>query len=182
MSQFLQGIWTSVIEYETPRLVKIHNRKLGLARRLIQISIITYVLVYALFLQKGYQEFTRVESSVTVKIKGVTKSELGAGTNLDQSKQILNFYCKKNNCFVCCCFQFCYFVFVFAIESNARAPTIAQLVSVHATKCKNKNKIKYQNILSKLKFDFCVADAIKDRNINHKSLKCERSFPMISIR
>ena len=87
MSQFLQGIWTSVIEYETPRLVKIHNRKLGLARRLIQISIITYVLVYALFLQKGYQEFTRVESSVTVKIKGVTKSELGAGTNLDQSKQ-----------------------------------------------------------------------------------------------
>ena len=92
MSQFLQGIWTSVIEYETPRLVKIHNRKLGLARRLIQISIITYVLVYALFLQKGYQEFTRVESSVTVKIKGVTKSELGAGTNLDQSKQILMFF------------------------------------------------------------------------------------------
>ena len=86
MSKFFSNIWTSIIEYETPRLVKIHNRKLGLARRIIQLSIVAYVLVYALWLQKGYQEFTRVESSVTVKIKGITKSELGDGTNLDQSK------------------------------------------------------------------------------------------------
>ena len=146
MSQFLQGIWTSVIEYETPRLVKIHNRKLGLARRLIQISIITYVLVYALFLQKGYQEFTRVESSVTVKIKGVTKSELGAGTNLDQSKQILNFYCKKMVLFVV---VFNFVLFCNSIQ-RARAPTIAQLVSVHATnyeivKTKTNIKIYLQN-------------------------------------
>ena len=42
---------------------------------------VCYVLVYALWLQKGYQEFTRVESSITVKIKGVTKSELGEDTN-----------------------------------------------------------------------------------------------------
>ena len=86
MSKFFSNIWTSIIEYETPRLVKIHNRKLGLARRIIQLSIVAYVLVYALWLQKGYQEFTRVESSVTVKIKGITKSELGDGTNLDQSE------------------------------------------------------------------------------------------------
>ena len=89
MSKFFGNIWTSVIEYETPRLVKIHNRKLGLARRVIQLSIVSYVLVYALWLQRGYQEFTRVESSVTVKIKGVTKSELGAGTDLDQSKYLV---------------------------------------------------------------------------------------------
>ena len=48
--------------------------------------IVCYVLVYALWLQQGYQEFTRVESSVTVKIKGVTKSELGDGTDLDPCK------------------------------------------------------------------------------------------------
>ena len=83
MPKFLSTIWTSIIEYETPRLVRIHNRKLGLVRRLIQFSIVCYVLVYALWLQQGYQEFTRVESSVTVKIKGVTKSELGDGTDLD---------------------------------------------------------------------------------------------------
>ncbi len=86
MPKILTRIWTSIIEYETPRLVRIHNRKLGLVRRLIQLSIVCYLLVYALWLQKGYQEFTRVESSVTVKIKGVTKSELGNGTNLDQCK------------------------------------------------------------------------------------------------
>ena len=88
MPKFLSSIWTSIIEYETPRLVRIHNRKLGLVRRLIQFSIVCYVLVYALWLQQGYQEFTRVESSVTVKIKGVTKSELGDGTDLDPCKYL----------------------------------------------------------------------------------------------
>ena len=39
MPKFLSSIWTSIIEYETPRLVRIHNRKLGLVRRLIQFSI-----------------------------------------------------------------------------------------------------------------------------------------------
>ena len=53
-----------------------------------------YVLVYALWLQQGYQEFTRVESSVTVKIKGVTKSELGDGTDLDPCKYLYSL----NNC------------------------------------------------------------------------------------
>ena len=90
MPKFLSSIWTSIIEYETPRLVRIHNRKLGLVRRLIQFSIVCYVLVYALWLQQGYQEFTRVESSVTVKIKGVTKSELGDGTDLDPCKYLEN--------------------------------------------------------------------------------------------
>ena len=90
MPKFLSSIWTSIIEYETPRLVRIHNRKLGLVRRLIQFSIVCYVLVYALWLQQGYQEFTRVESSVTVKIKGVTKSELGDGTDLDPCKYSSN--------------------------------------------------------------------------------------------
>ena len=30
----LEDIWISCFEYETPRLVKIHNRKLGLVRSL----------------------------------------------------------------------------------------------------------------------------------------------------
>ena len=86
MSQFFSAIWTSVIEYETPRLVKIHNRKVGLVRRVIQLCIIMYVALYALWLQKGYQEFGRVESSVTTKIKGVTKSHLDIGSEEDMSK------------------------------------------------------------------------------------------------
>lgn len=88
MSHFLSAVWTSLIEYETPRLVKIHNRKVGLVRRLIQLAIIVYVAFYALWLQKGYQEFGRVESSVTTKIKGVTKSQLDPGLPHDPGQSI----------------------------------------------------------------------------------------------
>ena len=55
MSGFFSAVWTSVIEYETPRLVKIHNRKVGLVRRIIQLGIVLYVAIYALWLQRGYQ-------------------------------------------------------------------------------------------------------------------------------
>ena len=83
MSGLLHSVWTSIIEYETPRLVKIHNRKVGLVRRLIQLFIILYVAIYALWLQKGYQEFGRVESSVTTKIKGIVKSQLDFDSEFD---------------------------------------------------------------------------------------------------
>ena len=32
MSHLLYSAWNSLIEYETPRLVKIHNRKVGIVR------------------------------------------------------------------------------------------------------------------------------------------------------
>ena len=73
-------------EYETPRLVRIHNRKLGIVRRIIQGAIVMYVALYALWLQRGYQEFAQVESSITVKIKGVTKSHLDNGSEEDHGE------------------------------------------------------------------------------------------------
>ncbi|XP_059086038.1 P2X purinoceptor 4-like isoform X2 [Tigriopus californicus] len=85
MGDFLRSAWIAIIQYETPRLVKIHNRKVGLVRRIIQAGIIMYVGVYALYLQKGYQEFGRVESSVTTKIKGVIRSELDPDSHDDPS-------------------------------------------------------------------------------------------------
>ena len=60
MASILSGLWTYVIEYETPRLVRIHNRKLGLCRRIIQLSIVAYVCLYALWLQRGYQVSQRI--------------------------------------------------------------------------------------------------------------------------
>lgn len=86
-SSMLSSLWTTLIEYETPRLVRIHNQKLGVVRRLIQASIITYVGFYALWMQRGYQEFCQVESSVTVKIKGTTKSHLHPDSPNDPSEQ-----------------------------------------------------------------------------------------------
>ena len=32
MSHLVYAAWNSLIEYETPRLVKIHNRKVGIVR------------------------------------------------------------------------------------------------------------------------------------------------------
>ena len=32
MSHLVHAAWNSLIEYETPRLVKIHNRKVGIVR------------------------------------------------------------------------------------------------------------------------------------------------------
>ena len=48
---FFQGL----IEYETPRLVKVHNVWLGLIIRLCQVSVIAYVITYAILYERGYQ-------------------------------------------------------------------------------------------------------------------------------
>ncbi len=61
--------------------------QVGLVRRLIQLFIVLYVAIYALWLQKGYQEFGRVESSVTTKIKGITKSELDLNSDQDPGEE-----------------------------------------------------------------------------------------------
>ena len=74
--------------------------------------IVCYVLVYALWLQQGYQEFTRVESSVTVKIKGVTKSELGGGTDLDPCKY------SENKFSPLCSLLFAYMYLFFSFSNN----------------------------------------------------------------
>ena len=49
--KFAQGL----IEYETPRLVKVHNVGLGVVIRVSQILVITYVASYAIFYERGYQ-------------------------------------------------------------------------------------------------------------------------------
>ena len=56
---------------------------------MIQLVIILYVGLYALWLQRGYQEFANVESSVTIKIKGVTKSVLDEHSTENEGKAFL---------------------------------------------------------------------------------------------
>lgn len=45
----------SFIEYETPRLVKVHNVYLGLVIRVCQILVFSYVISYAILYERGYQ-------------------------------------------------------------------------------------------------------------------------------
>ncbi|XP_064531150.1 P2X purinoceptor 4 isoform X3 [Pseudopipra pipra] len=70
-----------LFEYDTPRIVLIRSRKVGLINRGVQLAILAYVIGWVFLWQKGYQETDSVVSSVTTKVKGVTltnTSTLGA--------------------------------------------------------------------------------------------------------
>ncbi|XP_059179559.1 P2X purinoceptor 4-like isoform X4 [Physella acuta] len=61
-------------EYNTPRIVHIRSKKVGIINRLLQLTIIAYVIGYAIVYKKGYQEFDDVQSAVTTKVKGIVFS------------------------------------------------------------------------------------------------------------
>lgn len=87
----------SLFSYETPKIVQIKSILIGVISRLIQLTIIAYIIGYDFFIfqksyfifffsskslfiefhryvlvyKKGYQEFSEVESSVTTKVKGI---------------------------------------------------------------------------------------------------------------
>ncbi|KAF6278271.1 purinergic receptor P2X 4 [Rhinolophus ferrumequinum] len=69
-----------LFEYDTPRIVLIRSRKVGLMNRAVQLLILAYVIGWVFVWEKGYQEMDSVVSSVTTKAKGVTRtntSDLG---------------------------------------------------------------------------------------------------------
>ena len=58
-------------------------------RRIIQVGVVVYVGVFALWLQRGYQEFSDVESSVTTKVKGISMSRLDSESAENQGTYTL---------------------------------------------------------------------------------------------
>ncbi|KAK7481559.1 hypothetical protein BaRGS_00027208 [Batillaria attramentaria] len=58
-------------EYDTPRIVHIRSKKVGVINRFLQLVIIGYVIGFAIVYKKGYQEFDNVKGAVTSKLKGV---------------------------------------------------------------------------------------------------------------
>ncbi|XP_023325354.1 P2X purinoceptor 4 isoform X2 [Eurytemora carolleeae] len=70
----MNGLIKRFVEYETPRYVRVHNPLLGIVLRSSQLGIITYIITYALLYEKGYQEWSGVESSVITKVKGTASS------------------------------------------------------------------------------------------------------------
>ncbi|XP_041058802.1 P2X purinoceptor 4-like isoform X2 [Carcharodon carcharias] len=71
----MAGCCTSVcdfiVEYDTPRIVLIKNRKVGVVNRVVQLAILAYVIGWVLVWEKGYQEFDSTIGSVTTKVKGI---------------------------------------------------------------------------------------------------------------
>lgn len=64
----------SFLEYETPHIIHIHSKKVGILSRLIQLLIIAYIVGYVIVWNKGYQQFSGINSSVTTKLKGVVST------------------------------------------------------------------------------------------------------------
>lgn len=71
---------TFLFEYDTPRMVLVRNKKVGLTFRLIQLVVLAYIIGWVFLYEKGYQTQDSIVSSVSVKLKGLTmtnESSLG---------------------------------------------------------------------------------------------------------
>ncbi|XP_025091164.1 P2X purinoceptor 4-like isoform X2 [Pomacea canaliculata] len=70
-------------EYDTPKIVHIRSKKVGIINRILQLIIIGYVVGFAIVYKKGYQEFEDVQSAVTTKLKGVVFTNFTTIPGLD---------------------------------------------------------------------------------------------------
>nr|XP_058902735.1 P2X purinoceptor 1 isoform X3 [Kogia breviceps] len=63
-------------EYDTPRMVLVRNKKVGVVFRLIQLVVLVYVIGWVFVYEKGYQTSSGLISSVSVKLKGLAVTKL----------------------------------------------------------------------------------------------------------
>ncbi|KAM9031522.1 P2X purinoceptor 1 isoform 1-T1 [Sarcophilus harrisii] len=63
-------------EYDTPRMVLVRNKKVGVIFRLIQLVVLTYVIGWVFLFEKGYQTTDGLISSVSVKLKGLAVTNI----------------------------------------------------------------------------------------------------------
>ncbi|XP_026096206.1 P2X purinoceptor 2 [Carassius auratus] len=72
LKDFFLGFW----DYETPKMMVVKDRKLGVIYRAVQFMVITYFIWHVFISQKAYQETeTRPESSVYTEMRGVALLE-----------------------------------------------------------------------------------------------------------
>uniref|UniRef100_A0A452GU78 P2X purinoceptor n=1 Tax=Gopherus agassizii TaxID=38772 RepID=A0A452GU78_9SAUR len=70
-------------EYDTPRMVLVKNKKVGLVFRLIQLVVLGYIIGWVFLYEKGYQSQDGIISSVSVKLKGLTVTNIsGIGPHI----------------------------------------------------------------------------------------------------
>ncbi|CAB1319435.1 unnamed protein product [Coregonus sp. 'balchen'] len=69
--EFIKDYFIGFWDYETPKVMVVKNKKLGVIYRGVQVFVITYFIWYVFISQKAYQDSeTRPESSVYTKMKG----------------------------------------------------------------------------------------------------------------
>ena len=65
-------------EYDTPKIVHIKSKRIGIMSRLVQLVITSYVIGFVLVHKKGYQETDAVVSAVTTKMKGNVRTNFSS--------------------------------------------------------------------------------------------------------
>ncbi|XP_022616967.1 P2X purinoceptor 5-like isoform X2 [Seriola dumerili] len=69
----LKGRFLSLFDYKTEKYIVAKNKKVGVLYRVIQLSIIGYIIGWVFVSKKGYQETDEaIQSSVITKLKGVS--------------------------------------------------------------------------------------------------------------
>ncbi|XP_054250460.1 P2X purinoceptor 5 isoform X2 [Indicator indicator] len=76
-----KGLFLSFFDYKTEKYVIAKNKKVGILYRVVQLTILAYLVGWVFVVKKGYQDTdTSLQSSVITKLKGVAftnTSELG---------------------------------------------------------------------------------------------------------
>ncbi|XP_071372393.1 P2X purinoceptor 5-like [Centroberyx affinis] len=68
-----KGLFLSLFDYKTEKYIVANNKKVGILYRLVQLSIIGYIIGWVFLTKKGYQETDEaIQSSVITKLKGVS--------------------------------------------------------------------------------------------------------------
>ncbi|KAL9981786.1 hypothetical protein ACROYT_G010533 [Oculina patagonica] len=73
---FCKTLTAAVFEYDTSKVVHIQSKTIGIINRLVQLTIICYVIIYVIIYKKGYQDTEKPYSSVTTKVKGTSVTNL----------------------------------------------------------------------------------------------------------
>ncbi|XP_078082090.1 P2X purinoceptor 1 isoform X2 [Mustelus asterias] len=60
-----------LFQYDTPRMVIVKNKNIGVTFRLIQLGVLAYIIGWVFIYEKGYQSTDSTISSVSVKVKGI---------------------------------------------------------------------------------------------------------------
>ncbi|OWA51555.1 P2X purinoceptor 4 [Hypsibius exemplaris] len=66
-------------EYETPRVITMKSRRIGVLYRLVQLALLIYLIGYVFVYSKSYQRFDVADSSVVTKVKGILQRDMPNG-------------------------------------------------------------------------------------------------------
>lgn len=74
--QYLKRGISVFFEYDTPKIVHIRSKSIGIANRLVQLLVIGYLIGWVFIYKKGYQQEDVGIAGTTTKVKGVAYTDI----------------------------------------------------------------------------------------------------------